>query len=480
MAGPTSPQIAEDTSEVLDRLPGLARHSTVWLLALCFLLIGALLYFGRIHVIVTAPGKILPEGDVVIVQAVRPGIINAIFARAGDRLEAGAVLARLDISESGAALAQLKGGLQFQEHSLSPIHDTLAMVDKVLADPLAFFNSKPPLLPTMGNTMQLILAVGDAKSKLDGANAAVQYWPEAKKSVEQEIEAARESVKVFEENYQSRVALFEANQKGLVQKRAQFESFRKLADRGLVSPVELQSEQERLIQAESMMLEDRQRMQQLTAEMNNQRQNLRATEGRLENEPGSRAYGVTAAKALLDQALVNLRQERERLSLQAQELETAIAATREKIRIAEAQVKLTSITMPVKGVIADMKLRAAGEVVAAGTPVAAVLPEGVQLIVQATVANKDSGFVHSGLDARVKVDAYPFQHYGTVPARVTAVLPMIGEGNGFAVKLQLLESSLRPRGGSEARLFPGLTVQAELMTARQRVADLLFSSGAAK
>jgi multidrug resistance efflux pump len=480
MEGPSSPKFAEDNSEVLEGLPGWVRHGTVWLLALCFLLIGGVLYFGRIHVVVTAPGKILPEGDVVIVQALRPGVVNAIMAKPGDRLDAGTILVRLDISETGAALAQLKSSLQFQENSLSPTRDTLAMVDKVIADPQGFFNASSPMLPTLGNTMQLILAVGDAKGKLDGAQAAVQYWPDAKKSVEDEITAARESVKVFEENYQNRNALFEANQRGLVQKRSQFESFRKLADRGLASPVELQGEQERLIQAESMMLEERQRMQQLTAELTNQRQNLRNTESRLENEPAVRAYAVTTAKALLNQALVNLRQERARLSLQAQELETAIAATRQKIRMAEAQVKLTSITMPVKGVIADMKLRTAGEVVTAGMPVAAVLPEGVQLMVQATVANKDSGFVRAGLEAHVKVDAYPFQHYGTVPARVSAVLPVIGEGNSFAVKLQLLKASLRPRAGSEARLFPGLTVQAELMTASMRVADLLFSPAASR
>jgi len=459
-------------------MPVLVRRGTVWLLASGVLLVAGLLYFGRVHVVVAAVGKILPEGDVVIVQALRPGIVNAILARAGDRLEAGAVIARLDTSESGAALAELNGRLRLQESTLGPVRDTLTMANQALTNPDTFFSGSTQRLPTLGNTMQMILAVGEAKSKLDGAKAAVQSWPDSKKWVEAEITAARETFKLFGDNYKSRVALFEANQRGLAQKRTQLENFRRLAERGLVSPVELQREEERMIQAESQMLEDRQRMQQLTVDMNNQRQILRNTEGKLESEPSSRAYAVTAAGALLDQALVNLRQERDRLTLQAQELETSIAAMRQKIRLAETQVALTAITMPVKGVIAEIKLNGAGEVVAAGARVAAVLPEGVPLIVQATVANKDSGFVRPGLEARVKVDAYPFQHYGTVPARVAAVLPVIGGGDTFAVKLQLLQNTLRPREGAEARLFPGLTVQAELMTAKLRLAELLFSSGA--
>jgi multidrug efflux pump subunit AcrA (membrane-fusion protein) len=145
----------------------------VWLLAGCVLLIAGLLYFGRVYVVVTAAGKILPEGDVLIVQALRPGVVNAILAHAGDRLEAGAVIARLDTSESGALLAEQRGKLSLQERMLGPVHDILTMVNQVMKDPNAFFNGNTKLLPTVGNTMQMILAVGDAKSKLDGAKYAV-------------------------------------------------------------------------------------------------------------------------------------------------------------------------------------------------------------------------------------------------------------------------------------------------------------------
>lgn len=467
----------DNHSEILHGMPVFVRRGTVWLLVACLAVIAGLLYFGRVHVVVAAAGKILPEGDVLVIQARRPGIVNTILARAGDHLEAGAIIAKLDTSETGATLAELKGQLQLQESTLIPVKNTLSMVNLVLAKPEAFFNGQQPLLPTVGNSVQLIMAVGDAKSKLDGAEGAVKYWPDQKKSVEDEITAARETFKAYEDTYKIRVSLYDANVKGLEQKRKNLENFRKLSARGLMSPMELQGEEERMVQTETQMLEEKQRFSQLHQELNQQKQQLKNTEDKMQNEPGTRAYAVTAAKALLDQAKVNLKQDRDRMDLQARELETSIAALKDKVRAAEAQVALTSVIMPVKGVIAEIRLNGAGQVVAAGAPVAAILPEGVPLVVYATVANKDSGFVHPGLDARVKVDAYPFQHYGTVPARVSAVLPSVGAGNTFTVKLQLLDTSLHPARGAEERMFPGLTVQAELITARVRVLDLLFSSG---
>lgn len=100
--------------------------------------------------------------------------------------------------------------------------------------------------------------------------------------------------------------------------------------------------------------------------------------------------------------------------------------------------------------------------------------DNTPLIVKATVPNKDVGFVKVGMAARIKVDAYPFGHFGSVPARVRQIVPKVGNEDNFTMTLELLQDSIKA-DEHEIQLFPGLAVQAEVQTKNQRLFELLFS-----
>lgn len=102
-----------------------------------------------------------------------------------------------------------------------------------------------------------------------------------------------------------------------------------------------------------------------------------------------------------------------------------------------------------------------------------VSKKGTPLVVKANVPNKDMGFVKVGMSARIKVDAYPFQQFGIVPARVRYIVPNVGDED-FTMTLELLQNSIKANE-HENQLFPGLTVQAEVQTRNQRLFELLFS-----
>lgn len=96
------------------------------------------------------------------------------------------------------------------------------------------------------------------------------------------------------------------------------------------------------------------------------------------------------------------------------------------------------------------------------------------LVVKATVPNKDIGFVKQGMSARIKVDAYPFQQFGTIPARVQQIFPNVNNSENFTITLELVRDTIKA-DGHEIQLFQGLTVQAEVQTREQRLFELLFS-----
>lgn len=95
------------------------------------------------------------------------------------------------------------------------------------------------------------------------------------------------------------------------------------------------------------------------------------------------------------------------------------------------------------------------------------------LVVKATVPNKDIGFIKVGMAARIKIDAYPFGQFGSVPARVRQIVP-VGNEDNFTMTLELLQDSIKA-DEHQIQLFPGLTVQAEVQTKNQRLFELLFN-----
>jgi hemolysin D len=140
---------------------------------------------------------------------------------------------------------------------------------------------------------------------------------------------------------------------------------------------------------------------------------------------------------------------------------------------AEGHSNLVTVTMPVAGTITELKVTRVGDIVPAGAAIATVIPADAQLFVEATVTNKDVGFLRPGVEARIKVDAFPFQQFGTARARVIKVLPAAGDNASFVVQLEMLDQKLRVNG-TEYSLFSGLAVHADLITGRRRMLEVLM------
>jgi len=457
-------------------MPPVLQRGIVYLSALILVAALGLLYFGKVYVVVTAKGRIVPEGDVALVQALQGGVVNSVLARAGDRLPAGAPLVKLDLSDPGMSLAELRQKQQAQNEELARLQATVSLIDQILADPdQALETTRSTVIATVGKTTELINELENMKGRVDGARGAIAGWPSRKQAMQREVELTRENVRVNETNYTSQARLLQSTEAALVQKRQQLEGFRRLNERNLLSALELGAEEEKYRAAESSAAEARRRVEQLEIDISNQKIKLAELEGRVESEPAVREGGLRQAQNTFRQQLAILRENGENLRNQARELEAGLKSTDTRLKMAENQISLASVTMPVSGLVAEMKVSAAGELLTAGQMVATIVPDGVPLVVEAAVPNSDVGFVRAGIDGRVKVDAYPFQQFGTLPARVRTVLPGLGRDNNFTIRLDLLQTTIASRDG-DLPIFPGLAVEAELMTVRQRLINLVLES----
>ena len=120
--------------------------------------------------------------------------------------------------------------------------------------------------------------------------------------------------------------------------------------------------------------------------------------------------------------------------------------------------------------LTSLNVRSAGAVLQAGEAVSSIAPAGVRLVVEAHVSNRDMTFIETGLPARLKFDAFPYQDYGVVTGQVVTVSPDAKEDrdhNSF-YKVTILPS------GQPFSMRPGLTLSAEIVTEHRTVMSLIL------
>src|SRR3546814_6803238 len=76
---------------------------------------------------------------------------------------------------------------------------------------------------------------------------------------------------------------------------------------------------------------------------------------------------------------------------------------------------------PVDGTVQQLAVHTIGGVVTPAQPLLLVVPSDESLEVEATILNKDIGFVRQGQPVTVKVESFPYTRYGYLEGVVASV-----------------------------------------------------------
>ena len=168
------------------------------------------------------------------------------------------------------------------------------------------------------------------------------------------------------------------------------------------------------------------------------------------------------------------------------------------INKAVAHSEQLRIVSPVDGVVQQLSVHTVGGVVPATQPLMLIVPTAYIVEVEAYIENRDIGFVQEGQNAKIKIDAYDFTKYGTIPAFVTNIsrdaVDFSGNGTGqlankdidpkkdggsnkglmYAVKLALDKASMVVNG-KEMSLSPGMSTSVEIKTGERRIIEYVLS-----
>jgi len=209
-----------------------------------------------------------------------------------------------------------------------------------------------------------------------------------------------------------------------------------------------------------------------------------------ELDVGQRLREAIAQKDTLEHNLAQARAERDAyLANWWRQLSEDLVATRQRAKEANDALakarrmrEFTALTAPVDGIVLEIADRSVGSVLREAEMAVTLVPADAELEVEGDVLSKDVGYVSVGDPVRVKLEAYPFQKFGTLTAALTVVSPdsIVRQGaqgqsstTVFHVRVRLEENAatLAARG---IRLRPGLVATAEISSGRRSIASYVL------
>jgi membrane fusion protein len=149
----------------------------------------------------------------------------------------------------------------------------------------------------------------------------------------------------------------------------------------------------------------------------------------------------------------------------------------------ESLLNETVLRAPIAGTVTNIAL-SEGQIVAAATPFATIVPKDARMHVELLVPTRAIGFVHSGEKVLLRYEAFPYERFGQYGGEVESVgrtAWMQGEHVG---PLQIREPTYRiivrldsqtvHANGEELALRPGMLVSADLLMERRTLIEWLF------
>ncbi|CQR74688.1 Hemolysin secretion protein D, chromosomal [Sporomusa ovata DSM 2662] len=409
--------------EVTETPPSPIGRSVLW--TLFALVIVGLLWsvLGQVDEVAIAPGKIIPAGYVKTIQAEDKGVVKDIYVHDGEKVKQGQLLLELNPTFSAADLARLKKQVAFLKleiERLTAERDgvpfTAGTQPDIDANDLAFHMSL-----YQSRMSALTAKITAAESNIEQSQASLEVARVNKIKLAGQYDIAKDSEERIEKlNKDNAISLFTV-----------------LEYRGKRMEIE-----------QNMVAQD--------------------------SEIARRESALGQARAQLASILAdNNRDITTKLVDDRRQLQDYI----EQLKKAQETDNFSRMVSPVDGRVTQLSVHTIGGVVTAAQPLMVIVPEDVQLEVEAWIANKDIGFIQLAQRAEVKVETFTFQKYGTIDGEVVEISPDAVEdkdkGRVYRVALSLDKDKVIVND-HEVYLGPGMSVTAEIKIRQKRIIEFFL------
>lgn len=409
--------------EVTETPPSPVGRLVLWTIVTLLVIGGIWAFVGEVDEVAVANGKIVPVGNVKIVQSQNKGVIKEIFIKEGDYVEAGQTLLVLDTTKTQADVDQLKKQVAYYDMTVTRLQNE--MTDEPFLPP----DSEDLDQKDVRAQMELYQS---RRRKLE----ADQTKNEA--AIAQEV-AAIQSAEAQQEKYISMLAVAE-------EKEARLEE---LYNQDAVSYFQL-------LEARATTVDYRKTAEALAQE-------ILKEQGKLAEAIDNQATTDTTYR---QDTMTQLVEAKKQLNAYVEELKKATETNDQSVIVA-----------PASGRVNQLSVHTVGGVVSEGQSLMMVVPEDAVMEIEAYADNKDIGFIEKGQDAEVKVQTFNFQKFGMVNAVVSEISPDAIEDKQDPDRNQKyrLYLSIKPdEENKDITVMPGMNVTAEIKIKKKRIIDFFL------
>jgi hemolysin D len=403
---------------------------------------------GRIDIIASATGKVIPTGHTKILQPFETGVVRAIHVRDGQDVKAGEVLIELDPTMNEAETSHLQSDLTSAQLDVARLRAEVSDGDAVanFAPP----DMAPPALVAM---QRKFLADQTAEQQ---AKLAVLDRQRAQKEAELATTVAtvgklEASLPVLQERLEIRKTLYDHSTGSKANYLEMLQSF-----------VEEQHE--------------------------------------LDVQKSKYEESKSALAAIIEERTRTDAEYRRARFGELVEAERKAGGLSEDVAKAQHRTQLQTLVAPVDGTVQQLAIHTIGGVVTPAQSLLVIVPAESHLEIEAMILNRDIGFVHAGQDAQIKVDTFNFTRYGLLHGTVLSVSsdaiardkprdrPVNDNSQGaenatsepkgqelsYAARVSLERAQMRVDDRT-VDISPGMAVTVEIKTGTRRIIGYLLS-----
>lgn len=376
---------------------------------------------------VRGQGRVIASSQLQVVSNLEGGVVEAIFARPGQMVEAGAELIRLDPTTTSSELGS-------GEASVAALSAKIARLEAEVAGRSPVFPAASD--PAIASQIAIERSLHDSRmAELGQLTAAAQA----------RATQAERAIAEAEASYQARITARDA-------RREEAAILRPLVERGIEPRLSL-------MQAESAAA--------VAA-----------------SEASAAAAAVSRARAGLAEARAQLSRERQdwraRAAAELAASQAEYAARRSAMPALSERVERTTVRSPVRGRVNRVLVTTVGAAVGPGAPLVEVVPSEDTLVIEAMVRPQDIGSVRMNQSARVNITAYDPAVYGALDGRVVSISPdaVQNEQTGetfYLVRIQTDKNALEAAGGRRLPIGAGMVAEVNLLGDKRSVLSYILS-----
>ncbi len=411
--------------EVTEMPPSHGARLLTYIIILMFTTLVLWAILGKIDIIATATGKLMPASNIKTIQTLTDSEIEEIYVQEGQYVKEGQDLIKFNQTEVLANISRVENEIEALEIAVARLKALLT------DDPEANFIYNPEIdeyLIKMHKDL-LKIQMTEKKAKIDVLEGQIDKAVKEKETTQAEINRITKILPSVEERIEKKRILVEKK-----------------------------------LLARLTFLEQEEELTNLQEQRNVQVKKMAETEANIASlEKEKRQYLAEFDKNLMQELTEN----REQLESYQQEL----------IKYQEA-LKRTVIKAPLSGYVQQLVYHTRGGVVETAKPIMNIVPEDYKLEAEVKILNKDIGFVRSEQDVEIKIDSFPFTKYGTIKGKVRNISGDAIQdeklGLVYSARLTLLDNKILA-DGNIVQLKPGMGVTAEIKTGKRRVIEYLLS-----